>query len=108
MATDLTYRITTGRSAGYNQAYTLWNGYLSRSFLNRQQGELSVQIFDLLNQNRSLIRAVTDTYVEDGQSRVLGRYFLVSFIYNLRQFGAHNSLRFIKSWPIIHQLPCMK
>jgi outer membrane receptor protein involved in Fe transport len=88
VATDLTYRITTGRSAGYNQAYTLWNGYLSRSFLNQQQGELSVQIVDLLNQNRSLIRTVTDTYVEDGQSRVLGRYFLVSFIYNLRQFGS--------------------
>lgn len=87
IATDLTYTTTAGRSAGYNQPYALWNGYVSRAFLGQRQGELRLQVFDLLNQNRSLVRTVTDTYVEDGQSRVLKRYFLLSFIYNLRQFG---------------------
>lgn len=88
VATDINYRIATGRSAGYNQAYTLWNAYVSRSLFRQQQGELRVQVYDLLNQNRSLIRTVTDTYVEDGQSRVLKRYVLLSLIYNLRQFGS--------------------
>lgn len=88
MATDLTYRMATGRSAGYNQAYFLWNAYIGRSLFQKQQGELRLQAYDLLNQNHSLIRTVTDTYVEDGQSRVLKRYLLLSFIYNLRQFGS--------------------
>ncbi|WP_332368919.1 hypothetical protein [Spirosoma telluris] len=46
-----------------------------------------MQAFDLLNQNRSVIRNTGDSYVEDVQSRVLTRYFLVSFVYNLRKFG---------------------
>ncbi|MBC3788913.1 outer membrane beta-barrel protein [Spirosoma utsteinense] len=87
LATDLTYVATTGRSAGYNQPYARWNGYVSRAFLTGQQGELRLQVFDLLNQNRSLARTVTDTYVEDRQTQVLKRYFLLSFIYNLWQFG---------------------
>lgn len=86
-ATDFTYTATQGRSAGYNQRYGLWNGYVSRSCLKQQQAELRLQVVDLLNQNRSLVRTVTDTYIEDGQSRVLKRYVLLSFIYNLRRFG---------------------
>ncbi len=89
--TDITYQIVTGRSAGYNQAYTLWNANVSRSLFKQQQGEIRVQVFDLLNQNRSLIRTVTDTYVEDRQSRVLKRYALLSLIYNLRQFGTQKT-----------------
>lgn len=88
-ATDFTYTATRGRSAGYNQRYGLWNGYLSRSCFE-QQAELRLQVFDLLNQNRNLVRTVTDTCVEDSQSRVLKRYLLLSLIYNLRQFGPGN------------------
>ena len=88
LATDLTYTTTAGRSAGFNQPYVSWNGYVSRAFFKRQPGELRLQAFDLLNQNRSLIRTVTDMFVEDSQSQVLKRYVLLSFIYNLRQFGS--------------------
>ena len=37
-------------------------------------------MFDLLNQNRSIVRNVTDTYTEEVQSRVLNRYFMLSFV----------------------------
>lgn len=84
---DLTYTATTGRAAGYNQQFVLWNVALARQFFKGDQGELRVQVFDVLNQNRSLIRNTTDTYVEDVQSRILRRYLLVSFVYNLRKFG---------------------
>ncbi len=87
MATDFTYSVATGRSAGYNQPYALWNASVSRSCLN-QRGEWRLQVFDLLNQNRSLVRNTTDTYVEDVQSQVLKRYVLISFSYNLRRFGS--------------------
>jgi Outer membrane protein beta-barrel family/CarboxypepD_reg-like domain len=84
---ELTYTATTGRAAGYNQQFTLWNVALSRQFFKGDQGELRVQVFDVLNQNRSLVRNTTDTYIEDVQSRILRRYLLVSFVYNLRTFG---------------------
>lgn len=84
---DLTYTGTTGRAAGYNQRFILWNAALARQFFKGNQGELRLQVFDLLNQNRSLIRNTTDTYIEDVQSQILRRYLLVSFVYNLREFG---------------------
>ncbi|QMW01766.1 outer membrane beta-barrel family protein [Spirosoma foliorum] len=87
LTSDLTYTATTGRAAGYNQQFTLWNAALAWQFLKAKQGEFRVQAFDLLNQNRSVIRNTGDSYVEDVQSRVLTRYFMVSFVYNLRKFG---------------------
>ncbi|UHG94349.1 outer membrane beta-barrel protein [Spirosoma oryzicola] len=88
LVTDLSITTTAGRSAGYNQQYVLWNGYVTYSLFKQDAGELRLQVFDLLNQNRSLTRTVGDTYVEDGQNLAIRRYLLVSFVYNLRQFGA--------------------
>ncbi len=87
LTSDVTYTANTGRSAGYNQNFALWNLGLARQFFKNRQGELKLSVYDLLNQNRSLVRNVTDTYLEDVQSVVLRRYFLLSFTYNLRKFG---------------------
>ncbi len=87
ITSDLTYTATTGRAAGYNQQFALWNVALARQFFKGDTGELRLQVFDVLNQNRSLVRNTTDTYIEDVQSRILRRYLLMSFVYNLRKFG---------------------
>ncbi|AKD57011.1 outer membrane beta-barrel protein [Spirosoma radiotolerans] len=87
LTSDVTYTATTGWAVGYNQQFMLWNVTLARQFFKGDQGELRLQVFDLLNQNRSLVRNTTDTYIEDVQSRILRRYLLVSFVYNLRKFG---------------------
>lgn len=87
MTTDLTYNGNTGRAEGYNQRFLLWNASIAKQFLRTRQAEVRLQVFDLLNQNRSLIRNAGDAYVEDVRSRVLKRYFLISLVYNLRKFG---------------------
>lgn len=87
LTSDVWYSNSTGRAAGYNQRLVLWNVGLARQFFANKQGELKLQACDLLNQNRSLVRNTTETYVEDVRSRVLQQYLLLSFTYNLRQFG---------------------
>ncbi len=52
-----------------------------------RKGELKASVFDLLKQNRSIIRNVTDSYVQDVRNEVLTQYFMLTFTYNLRNFG---------------------
>ena len=77
----------SGLSQGFNQSYWLWNASLGKKFLKNQMGELKLSVFDLLNQNQSITRNVTETYIEDVQNTVLRQYFMLSFSYKLRNFG---------------------
>lgn len=84
---DFSYNANSGRAAGYNQRFALWNVGVARQLFKQKQGELRLSVYDLLNQNRSIVRNVTDTYIEDVQSIVLRRYVMLTFTYNVRKFG---------------------
>jgi hypothetical protein len=70
-----------------DQDYTLWNAAIGKKFLKNKTGELKLSVFDLLKQNQSIYRTVSENYIEDGQSRVLQQYFLLTFTYSLKNFG---------------------
>ncbi|GAB3503335.1 TonB-dependent receptor [Emticicia fontis] len=75
-----------GLGAGYNRSYTLWNGGLGYKFLKKQAGELRLSVFDILKQNNSISRNISTAYVEDVKNMVLGRYYMLTFTYSLRNF----------------------
>ncbi len=85
--TDLNHRLNTGLAAGFNVNYMIWNMSVGKKVFDNQRGEISLSVFDLLKQNISIRRNVTDILVEDVQSNVLQRYFMLSFTYNLRHFS---------------------
>jgi hypothetical protein len=84
---DFDYYINTGRAQGFNQAIPMWNAYISCLLFKKQNGEIRISGIDLLNQNKSINRTVNVLYVEDTYTRVLQRFFLVSFMYNFKNFG---------------------
>ncbi len=84
---DFDYIYNGGRSNGYNTSIPLLNASLSKQMLKNKAGELKFYMFDLLNQNVSITRNITGNTIQDVQTRVLTRYFMVSFTYNLRRFG---------------------
>jgi hypothetical protein len=86
---DLTHQYYSGLSNSYNANYILWNISLGYKFLENNAAELRISAFDVLGQNKSIQRNVTDSYIEDVNSLVLKRFGIVSFIYNLRHFGGN-------------------
>ncbi len=89
--TDVTNTLYTGLGNDFNQNFVLWNAAIGYKFLKGNAGELRLNAFDLLGQNNSIARVVTETYVEDNITQVLTRYFMLSFVYNLRNFSTGNN-----------------
>jgi Outer membrane protein beta-barrel family/Carboxypeptidase regulatory-like domain len=85
---DLTNQTYSGLSSGLNQSFWLWNASIGKKFLKNQAGELKLAAFDLLKQNQSIVRTVSENYIEDSRSNVLQQYFLLTFTYSLRNFGS--------------------
>jgi hypothetical protein len=65
----------------------IWNMSLGIKVLKNDNGEIRFTANDVLNQNVSQQHNVTDTYTEDVKTNVLGRYYMLSFIYNVRVFN---------------------
>jgi vacuolar-type H+-ATPase subunit D/Vma8 len=62
------------------------NAGVGYRFLKDRRAELRLSVFDLLNQNNSIARNVTETYVEDVQTVVLQQFVMLTFTYNIRHF----------------------
>lgn len=86
MELELRNQIYTGITAN-NSDYTLLNISFGKKLFSGDNGELKLSFFDVLNQNRSNSVNVTDLYTEYSYSNVLTRYVLLTFTYNLRNFG---------------------
>ena len=84
---DVTNQTYTGLTDGYNQNFWLWNMAVGKKLLKSQRGEVRLSVFDLLNQNQSITRTATETYIEDVTTQVLKQYFMLTFTYNLKNFG---------------------
>lgn len=83
---ELSHQLYTGLSDGFNQNYFLWNLGLAKKFLKNNAAEVKFTVFDVLNQNNSITRNITDVYTEDVETVVLNRYFMLTFTYNFRHF----------------------
>ncbi len=84
---DLSNQYYKGLAGGYNTNYWLWNIAIGQKFLKNQSGELKLSVFDLLKQNKSITRNVTDSYIQDIKNQVLQQYFMLTFTYKLKTFG---------------------
>lgn len=84
---DISMYYNTGLPADGTRDFYLWNMGLGFKFLSENRGELRLDVVDLLKQNESLNRTITETYIENRSILVLKQYFLITFTYNIRNFG---------------------
>ncbi len=89
LSTDFRYTISSQRSEGFNAKVPLWNAAFSKLFLKYNRGEMKISVYDLLNENQSIVRNTNSNYIEDQNNRVLKRFFLLSFTYSLNKMSAN-------------------
>ncbi len=76
----------SGLSEGFDQSVWLWNIEGGFRFAKNNKAELKVVIFDLLNQNNSISRTVSDVAITDVFTNVLTRYGMLTFTYIIGNF----------------------
>lgn len=84
--TDITYYYNSGLTGGVQKDYYLWNAGIGSKLFADRTGEIKLEVFDILKQNKSLTKTVSDTYIEDRNTQVLKQYVLLTFTYNLKRF----------------------
>ncbi len=84
--TEISHQHNSGLTQSFNQDFILWTASAGVRFLKDKVGELKLTVFDILKQNRSINRSVTDTYIEDNQTTLLQRYIMLTFTYQFRKF----------------------
>ncbi len=84
---DITNQLYKGlSSAAYNQDYFLWNIALGKKLFKKQQGEIKIGVFDLLNQNNAISISNFGNYTEYSKVNALKRYYMLTFTYNFKKF----------------------
>lgn len=87
LSSNVTNSFFSGLSSEFDQNIWFWNASVGYKFLKDKSLEVKLNAFDLLNQNKSINREVTETYIEDSRTNVLTRYFMVTAVYSFRKFG---------------------
>ena len=65
----------------------IMNAGLGYKFMRQDVAELKLVVGDIFNQETGISRSITELYVEDSRTQVLGRYILLNFSYRFRNFG---------------------
>ncbi len=83
---DTYFQKYNGVSDSFDTSYTLWNMGVAKKFLKNNSGELELSVFDLLGNNQSFNQTITPQYIQESQTQVLQRYFMLTFTYQIRNF----------------------
>lgn len=86
ISTDLSYSATSGYSSGYDTKQWLWNGSIAYQFLRDKAAAITLSIYDILGQRKSINRNVNANYIEDVAYNSLTRYGMITFTYRFTTF----------------------
>ncbi|WP_159479050.1 TonB-dependent receptor [Chryseobacterium sp. 18068] len=83
---DFEYNTTSNIAPGFKRDFYFWNTSLGYSFFNKQL-TAKVKVYDVLNQNQSVRRTITNTYFEDREDLILKRYIMFSLTMKFNKFA---------------------
>ncbi|GAB3540350.1 TonB-dependent receptor [Pontibacter brevis] len=83
----LDYWYNSNMAPGLRSHYTRLNGGVTFLFMKDDRAQLKLSVYDVLDQNLSAYRSIRENIIEDVQTVVLNRYGMLTFTYNIRNFG---------------------
>ncbi|MBK1897659.1 TonB-dependent receptor [Chryseobacterium paridis] len=83
---DFEYNTSSNIAPGFKRDFYFWNASLGYSFFNKQL-TAKVKVYDVLNQNQSVRRTITNSYFEDRDDLILKRYVMFSLSMKLNKFA---------------------
>ena len=83
---NINHSLYRGLSEGFDQSVWLWNIEAGYRFAKNNKAEIKAVVFDLLNQNNSITRTISDVAVTDVFTNVLTRYGMLTFTYIIGNF----------------------
>lgn len=87
VSSSVSWQGNFGLSAGFNRNILLCNIAVGKKLFRKRQGEIRFSINDLLNENTNIQRTITDSYIQDLQTNMLQRYYMLVFTYKISRFG---------------------
>ncbi len=88
---NVSYRQNIGFTNDYDNSYVLCNLYVGKKVFRNRRGEVLFGVNDLFDQNTAFSRTTGSGYTQNSINSVIGRYYTVQFVYNLRNFGKRGS-----------------
>ncbi|WP_055435005.1 outer membrane beta-barrel protein [Lacinutrix algicola] len=84
---DISFNYNPNIADSFQKTAWFWNSTLAYSVL-KDQGTVTLKVYDLLNQNTNARRIATQDYIQDSQSTVLEQYFMLSFSWKFNSLGS--------------------
>ncbi len=96
LTSDLNYTIRNGYTGASDKNECLWNAQLTKSFLKSNAVNLQLRINDILHQQKSITRNVTNQSVSDVRTNTLGSYCTLSFIWKFNSLGKNSKYYYLQ------------
>jgi hypothetical protein len=87
LESSMDYHYNSNAVPGLLKDYYKWNAAVTYIFLKGNRGQLKFAVNDILDQNILASRTVRENLIEDMQGSTIRRYGLLTFTYNIRNFG---------------------
>jgi len=84
---DINFNYNPNVADGFQKSAWFWNSTLAYSMF-KDKAVVTLKVYDLLDQNTNARRIATQDYIEDKQSTVLRRYFMLSLSYKFNSLGS--------------------
>lgn len=83
---DFEYNKSSNITPGFKRDFYFWNTSIGYTFYKKQL-TAKVRVYDILNQNQSVRRTISASYVEDREDLILKRYIMFSLTMKLNKFA---------------------